>query len=126
MARTCRPGGGQRQVGQSSFNLSDAAFVPIQLNWSLGNFSFKLAEVIIAPTGAYDVDEVVNLGRNYGSFGTLGAMTWLDPAIGTELSLAPPPASSGLPSLPTAGCPPSASGCTSARPTTASSPTPSP
>ena len=88
-ATVVAPGGGQRQAEQSSFNLSDAAFVPAQLNWSLGNFSLKLAEVIIAPTGAYDVDEVVNLGRNYWSFDTVGVMTWLDRAIGTELSPAP-------------------------------------
>jgi hypothetical protein len=83
------PGGDQRDEDQSAVDLSDAAFVPAQLNWSLGNFSFKLAEVIIAPTGGYDDDDVVNLGRNYWSFDTVGAMTWLDPALGTEISVAP-------------------------------------
>lgn len=73
----------------SAVDLSDAAFVPAQLNWSLGNFSFKLAEVTIAPTGGYNDNDVVNLRCNYWSFDTVGAVTWLDPSLGSEISLAP-------------------------------------
>jgi len=76
-------------VSGDTFNLADIAFVPVQLNWGVGNFHFKLAETIIAPTGDYDVSDIVNVGRNYWGFDTIGAVTWLDPEMGTEISVAP-------------------------------------
>jgi hypothetical protein len=82
------PGGGSIRGSEDSFNLSDIALIPFQLNWSRGNFHFKLAETITAPTGEYDTDNVVNLGRNYWSFDTSGAVTWLNQETGTEISVA--------------------------------------
>jgi hypothetical protein len=73
----------------NSFNLSDAALIPVQLNWSVGSFSFKASQTIIAPTGAYDANRAVNLGRNYWSFDTATAVTWSDPEAGREVSIAP-------------------------------------
>jgi len=81
--------GGPFGVSEDSFNISDIAFIPFQLNWTSGLWSFKLAEIIIAPTGAYDLSNTVNLGRNYWSFDTVGAVTWFDPAKGLEVSFAP-------------------------------------
>lgn len=78
-----------RDVSDSSFNLSDIAITPFQINWDINNFHFKFAEVIVAPTGAYDLDETVNLGRNYWSFDTVGGMTWFNAPTGTEVSIAP-------------------------------------
>ena len=83
------PFGGRFQASEDAFNLSDIFLIPVQLNWNVGTLHWKLAQAIIAPTGGYDVDEVVNLGRNYWSFDTVGAATWLDPKIGTEVSVAP-------------------------------------
>jgi hypothetical protein len=83
------PAGGTLGASGDNFNLSDIALVPLQLNWTVGRFSFELMEAIIAPTGAYDVDRAVNLGRNYWSFDTVGAATWLNADTGTEVSLAP-------------------------------------
>ena len=83
------PLGNSINASEDSFNLSDIAFTPLQLNWNRKYFSFKFAEVIIAPTGAYDTDNLVNLGRNYWSFDTIGGMTWFNEATGTEFSLAP-------------------------------------
>ena len=88
-ARLRGPAGGTIAVSDSSFNLSDIALIPLQLNWAVGDFSFKFAEIVIAPTGPYDLDETVNLGRNYWSFDTVAAVTWLDPGTGTEVSVAP-------------------------------------
>ncbi len=88
-ARLTDPGGSFRDASADSFNLSDIAFTPFQLNWNVGNFSFKFAEVIVAPTGAYDVNDTVNLGRNYWSFDTAGGMTWFNAPTGTALSFAP-------------------------------------
>lgn len=88
-ARLKGPFGGTIKVSEDSFNLSDIAFVPLQLNWNTGNLHFKLSEAIIAPTGGYDLDKAVNLGRNYWSFDTVGAVTWFNPGSGTEVSVAP-------------------------------------
>ena len=88
-AEATGPGGGEVSANADSFDLSDIAFVPLQLNWSVGEFSFKLAEAIIAPTGGYDIDERVNLGRNYWNFDTVGAATWFHTATGSEVSVAP-------------------------------------
>ncbi len=83
------PGGGTIGDSGDSFDLSDIVFVPLQLNWSIGSFSFKIAEAIVAPTGGYDLGDAANLGRNYWSFDTVGALTWFDTEIGTEVSIAP-------------------------------------
>ncbi|MEM6932864.1 MAG: transporter [Pseudomonadota bacterium] len=83
------PGGNQINFREESFHLSDISVVPFQLNWQIGNFSFKFAEAIVAPTGGYNVNNRVNLGRNYWSFSTVGAVTWLNPDTGTEASIAP-------------------------------------
>lgn len=77
------------EADEDSFNLADIAFTPLQLNWYLGNFHFKIAEVIIIPTGAYDTDDAVNLGRNYWSFDTVAGITWFYESTGTAISLAP-------------------------------------
>jgi hypothetical protein len=86
--RVTGPGGSISASGDST-NLSDIAFIPVQLNWQLGQVSLKFAEVVVAPTGAYDVDKAVNLGRNYWSFDTTGAITWMDESGSMELSFAP-------------------------------------
>jgi len=83
------PGGRSIRASEDSFHLSDIFLIPVQLNWGVGDFHFKLAQAIIAPTGGYDLDEVVNLGRNYWSFDTVGAATWLSSKTGTEISVAP-------------------------------------
>jgi hypothetical protein len=88
-AETRRSDGTRRSGSADSFDISDIALTPIQLNWSSGNFSFRFAETIIAPTGAYDVDEDVNLGRNYWGFDTTAAITYFNEDIGTEVSFAP-------------------------------------
>jgi hypothetical protein len=84
-----RPGRRADRRSGDSFALSDIALIPVQLNWSAGAFSFKASQAIIAPTGAYDPDRAVNLGRNYWSFDTAAAVTWFDPEGGREVSLAP-------------------------------------
>ena len=83
------PRGNSIEASEDSFNLSDIAITPLQLNWNKGRFSFKFAEVIVAPTGAYDINDNVNLGRNYWSFDTVGGMTWFNAPTGTAVSIAP-------------------------------------
>lgn len=83
------PLGGQLPFSDDSLALSDIAFTPIMLSWNLGPWSFRFSETIVAPTGAYSTSDsdIVNLGRNYWSFDTVGATTWFNPESGTELSV---------------------------------------
>jgi hypothetical protein len=78
-------------VGTSddSFALSDIFVTPVQLNWSAGSFSFKFAESVIAPWGKYDQSNLVNLGRNYWSFDTVGAVSWFHAKTGTGVDIVP-------------------------------------
>lgn len=81
--------GRQFSASDNSFNLSDMVFIPVQLNWTAGKWSFKAAETVIAPTGGYDTSNTVNLGRNYWSFDTAAAITWFNADSGTEVSVMP-------------------------------------
>jgi hypothetical protein len=85
------PRGGRLDFSDDSFDLSDIAIIPLQMNWSTGKWSFRLWESIVAPTGGYDASgsDFANLGRNYWSFDTVGAVTWFNPDSGTEMSIAP-------------------------------------
>jgi len=56
------------------------------LNWKNGNFNYSASIGVFAPTGSYDADRMVNLGRNYWSFDPSLAFTWLDPKRGHEVS----------------------------------------
>lgn len=80
---------GIREASDDSFDLSDIAVTPVQLNWQHGEFSFKLAETVIAPTGGYETSDLINLGRNYWSFDTVGAVSWFHAKTGTGVDLAP-------------------------------------
>ncbi|MCZ6859577.1 MAG: transporter, partial [Alphaproteobacteria bacterium] len=82
-------GGGSISAQRDSINIADIALVPLELTWTIDNFSIQLGEAIYAPTGAYDVDEVVNIGLNRWGFDTALAVTYLNPKTGTEVSIAP-------------------------------------
>lgn len=83
------PGGGKIDRSGDRFDPSDIAVVPLQLNWNTGAFSWEVSHAIIAPTGGYDPDRAINLGRNYWSFDTAAAVTWYGPDAGREVSIAP-------------------------------------
>lgn len=83
------PRGRTFSASADTFNLADIAITPIAVNWSLGDFHFRFAETIIAPTGDYDLNDTVNIGRNYWAFDTIGAMTYFNTKTGTEFSVAP-------------------------------------
>lgn len=88
-AKATGPFGRSAGVSDDTVSLADVALVPLQLNWTVGKFSFKLAESVIVPIGAYDLSDAINIGRNYWAFNTIAAVTWLNPGTGTELSVAP-------------------------------------
>ena len=83
------PGGVRVEDDADAFSLSDLTLIPFQLNFSAGDFSFKFAQVVFAPTGDFDEGRAANLGRNYWSFNTVAAVTWLYERTGTEISAAP-------------------------------------
>ena len=74
-------------VSDSETALGDIALLPASLYWNKDNWHFNLYELIIAPTGQYDVDNNINLGRNYWSYDTVFALTNLYMETGREFSL---------------------------------------
>jgi Putative MetA-pathway of phenol degradation len=54
-----------------------------------GISKFKVIEQIFTPTGHYDVNASINVGRHYWAFDTSAALTYLNPKRGLEVSVAP-------------------------------------
>jgi len=63
------------------------ALLPAAFYWNDGNWFFNLYELIVVPTGEYDVNDSVNVGRNYWSFDTVFAMTNLNTTTGRDFLL---------------------------------------
>lgn len=82
-------GGATRQISGSNSALGDMSFIPASYYWNSGQFNFNVYGVIIAPTGRYDINNDVNIGRNYWGLDTVFAMTWFNEASGTEISVIP-------------------------------------
>jgi hypothetical protein len=53
----------------------------------MGDHHFTFSPGFIAPTGKYDPNNLLNVGRNYWSFDITGTYTWFDPKIGIDVSL---------------------------------------
>jgi hypothetical protein len=84
-----RTGNGSHGLSGGDTNIGDLGLVPASFYWDLGDFHVKAAELIVAPTGHYDVNQKINTGRNYWAFDTQVGLTWFNPRIGTEVSLLP-------------------------------------
>jgi hypothetical protein len=84
-----KAGSDARSQDGSDTNIGDMGLVPASLYWTVDNFHIKAAEVIVAPTGHYDVHQKINVGRNYWSFDSQLGVTWFNPGSGTEVSLLP-------------------------------------
>jgi len=80
---------GSLTVSNDEFALGDVGIIPASFYWNTGNFNFNLYELIIAPTGQYNLGASVNIGRNYWSFDTVLALTWFNAESGTEISVVP-------------------------------------
>jgi hypothetical protein len=74
-------------VDDSETSLGDITLLPFSVYWDTGNWHFNLYETVFAPTGEYDLDNIVNLGRNYWSYDTVFALTNLNMEAGREFSL---------------------------------------
>lgn len=75
--------------GTSDFGIGDTLITPFALYWAFGEFNVKLTQYVIAPTGHYDPNAMINVGRNYWAFDTQLGFTWFHKATGTEVSLLP-------------------------------------
>jgi hypothetical protein len=78
---------GTMAVDDSATGLGDMLLVPAAFYWNDSNWYFNLYGLIVAPTGEYDVNDNVNIGRNYWSFDTVFAMTNLNMKTGRDFSL---------------------------------------
>ncbi len=80
---------GTISISDEASGLSDTSISPLSLYWSSGNLHWNLYTAVMLPTGKFNSAASLNLGRNYYSFDTVLAITWLDPKLGLELSLVP-------------------------------------
>jgi len=76
----------QHSESDSASGLGDIALIPLALYWQESNFHWSLLQLIVAPTGDYDIDNPINASLNYWSFDTNFALTYLNPETGKDLS----------------------------------------
>ena len=76
------------QIEEDGFGVGDISAIPLSLFWTFEalDLHVNLYEVVVIPSGQYDTSNLINLGRNYWSFDTVLATTWLSAETGTELS----------------------------------------
>lgn len=81
-----------RPVGVSAsdrdFNPGDP-IVSASLGWHAGNWNWKVAGVLSIPGGGYEPGQLSNVALNRTIGDVSAAVTYLDPSLGIELSLAP-------------------------------------
>jgi len=74
-------------VTDDKTNLSDFQ-VGSFLGWHSGNFHWQLGVSGIIPSGSYVLGQLSNASLNRPAVDVSGTLTWLDPAIGVDLSMA--------------------------------------
>lgn len=79
-------------VISANINESDTGFgdpvLGATLGWHAGNWHWNIGALYNAPLGFWKLRNPSNIGFNRSSLDTTGAITWLDPKIGLELSSA--------------------------------------
>ncbi len=75
--------------GATDSGFGDMLLNPFAFYWSFGELHVKLAQWVVAPTGHYNVNSLINVGRNYWAFDTQVGLTWFHKATGTELTVLP-------------------------------------
>ena len=58
------------------------------IGWHQGNWHWNITTLVNVPIGYWKEGNLDNIGFNRWAFDTTGAVTWLDPTIGLELSVA--------------------------------------
>ncbi len=72
---------------QANFGLSDF-FVNSFVGWQAGNLHWQIGVGGVIPSGTYVAGQLSNVSLNRPAVDVFGALTWLDPAIGWDLSAA--------------------------------------
>lgn len=67
--------------------VGDIYITPFALAWSFGDHNVNANLSFVTPTGGYDVENILNPGRNYWSFDPTVYYTWLHPKRGHEVTL---------------------------------------
>ena len=77
---------GRRQ--EDGYGVGDLTAIPLSLFWEFDELDLHVNayELVVIPSGQYDNDDIVNMSRNYWSFDTVVATTWLSEKTGTEIS----------------------------------------
>jgi hypothetical protein len=65
----------------------DIEAFPLLLEWKCADVSFGTSLGVYLPTGAYDQEDLANVGRNYWTFEPGVNISWLSSTIGTEATL---------------------------------------
>jgi len=81
------PSGGTVARRDSRSGLGDLYFSPIILYWQKGNFKYLGSVGIYAPSGAFDVGRLANIGKNYWTFSPVAAMQYSNPKNGLEATV---------------------------------------
>ncbi|HEX2888027.1 SphA family protein [Vineibacter terrae] len=76
-----------RSVSDSTFTIGDLVFGPM-LGWHAGKFHWNVAALINAPSGDYHPGQIANLAFHRWGADFTGSLTWLDPELGLDLSMA--------------------------------------
>ncbi|NLI80336.1 MAG: transporter [Deltaproteobacteria bacterium] len=66
--------------------LGDMMLVPFWLAWNKGEFKWDVRLGIYAPTGAYDKEDLANVGLNYWTFEPTVSFSYLNTKIGLEVT----------------------------------------
>ena len=74
------------KVKDSASGLGDIAVIPIALYWNEGKYHWSFVQLVVTPTGDYDLDNDINTSVNYWSFDTNFALTYFNGETGRDLS----------------------------------------
>ena len=75
-------------VDDSSTDFGDPVFNTI-IGWHEGNWHWNVNALVNVPIGPWSKSSSSNLSFNHWGLATIAAVTWLDPNIGFEVSVAP-------------------------------------
>jgi hypothetical protein len=83
------PGGATiaRDIDGEDFNLGDPV-LGATLGWHEGKFNWTLGALVNVPIGYWEKGNLSNIGFNHWGIDATAAVTWLDPDLGAELSVA--------------------------------------
>lgn len=72
----------------AAFNVGDV-YASTFVGWHSGNFHWSVNLMGVIPSGSYETGQLSNIALNRPAFDLTGALTYLDPVLGYELSVIP-------------------------------------